>query len=165
MSAALHRGRNVLPGPSRDGFVQADCPFLKRRSPVDQRVRLWPGSWRRSRSHPPAGSSDRDSTAIQIARARGARVFGFTAGSAEKCSACESLMCRARVLLTAKRFRAAVKAANRRTLAEICVSSTWWRATMCRAISTRSPSMAAGDDWSPGGGQSGIDVMKILGKG
>lgn len=57
------------------------------------------------------GTSGIGTTAIQIARARGARVFA-TAGSAEKCAACEKLGAERAIDYRAEDFVAVVKAAT-----------------------------------------------------
>ena len=87
------------------------------------------------------GSSGIGTTAIQLAKAFGARVI-TTAGSAEKCEACRKLGADVAINYKTEDFVAATKAGDRTTRAPR-LSSTWWAATTSRAITKRPRSRGA----------------------
>ena len=79
---------------------------------LDQRLRARPAAGRRGGAFH-GGTSGIGTTAIQLAAARGARVFA-TAGSDEKCRACEALGAERAINYRTDGFRRGVRDADRR---------------------------------------------------
>ena len=87
------------------------------------------------------GSSGIGVTAIQMAKARGAKVIA-TAGSDDKCAACIALGADHAINYRTQDFVAEVEAPDRRHAASTWCS-TWWPATTWRARSSAWPTTAA----------------------